>query len=201
MKTSRLETETEIEEFYNKYKNFKIRFAKDRCGNSPKFSFKKKITEDHFGYSHYQRRSSTNSFRNRRESSGDTTLETENFNRETIAEEAAMVFGIVHKDKEIETETEHEHEQDETMSRSTELVDVPEEADEGEDEGATTTKTMMMKKKKMNNNNKKKKTNWMMTTMMFLLLLDQMKLHLLHSTRMLKGFYATESTEASTRSE
>ena len=140
MKTSRLETETEIEEFYNKYKNFKIRFAKDRCGNSPKFSFKKKITEDHFGYSHYQRRSSTNSFRNRRESSGDTTLETENFNRETIAEEAAMVFGIVHKDKEIETETEHEHEQDETMSRSTELVDVPEEADEGEDEGATTTK-------------------------------------------------------------
>ncbi|SGZ52810.1 CIC11C00000002132 [Sungouiella intermedia] len=29
-------------EFYEKYKNFKISFGKDRCGNPPKFSFKKK---------------------------------------------------------------------------------------------------------------------------------------------------------------
>lgn len=30
-------------EFYDKYKVFKISFAKDRCGNPPKFSFKKKF--------------------------------------------------------------------------------------------------------------------------------------------------------------
>lgn len=29
-------------EFYNKYKNYKISFGKDRCGNPPKFSYKKK---------------------------------------------------------------------------------------------------------------------------------------------------------------
>lgn len=29
--------------FYNRYKDFKISFAKDRCGNPPKFSFKKKF--------------------------------------------------------------------------------------------------------------------------------------------------------------
>lgn len=29
-------------EFYEKYKNFKISFGKDRCGNPPKFSYKKK---------------------------------------------------------------------------------------------------------------------------------------------------------------
>lgn len=31
-------------EFYNRYKNFKISFGKDRCGNPPKFSFRKKNT-------------------------------------------------------------------------------------------------------------------------------------------------------------
>lgn len=32
----------DIGELYEKYKNFKISFGKDRCGNSPKFSFKKR---------------------------------------------------------------------------------------------------------------------------------------------------------------
>ncbi|RCK55209.1 hypothetical protein Cantr_04202 [Candida viswanathii] len=125
MKNCRLETEQEIEEFYNKYRDFKISFAKDRCGNSPKFSFKKRITEDNFGYSRYLRRGSAHS-QSRRESSVGTATETENFNRETIAEEAAMVFGIVHKDDA------DKEEQEDVANKSTELVDVPEEAEEEE---------------------------------------------------------------------
>lgn len=33
--------------FYNRYKDFKISFAKDRCGNPPKFSFKKKLNSNY----------------------------------------------------------------------------------------------------------------------------------------------------------
>lgn len=131
MKDSRLETEQEIEEFYDKYKDFKISFAKDRCGNSPKFSFKKRITEDNFGYPRYQRHSS-NASQYRRDSSVGIANDLETFNRETIDEEAAMVFGIVHKDS--KSVPEQDSQQFDEMNRSTDLVDVPEEADEGEED-------------------------------------------------------------------
>lgn len=84
-------------EFYEKYKNFKISFGKDRCGNPPKFSFKKKNASfEYFNPSEFDL--------SRAESVPDRDLRdvsplksTDNASPEEdsmITEEAAMVFGI-----------------------------------------------------------------------------------------------------------
>ncbi|KAK6464043.1 hypothetical protein DFJ63DRAFT_311339 [Scheffersomyces coipomensis] len=44
----------EVEHLYYRYKPFKISFAKDRCGNHPKFSFKKKFGNELNGATTYQ---------------------------------------------------------------------------------------------------------------------------------------------------
>ncbi|CUM68024.1 uncharacterized protein PRCAT00005739001 [Priceomyces carsonii] len=66
--------------FYNKYKNYKISFAKDRCGNPPKFSFRKRPAN-------LGRKSSKDEEREQRTSSSKPSG--------PMSEEAAMVFGII----------------------------------------------------------------------------------------------------------
>lgn len=128
-----LKLEEEAEKFYNKYKTFKVSFAKDRCGNPPKFSFKKRGTEDMNMYQQYERHS-TSSFRQLRgnqEPHTNNKNSTDEYNKEVIAQEAAMVFGIVSK-----TNAENQG------NTSTELSDLPEtkeeEGESNEHKGAIT---------------------------------------------------------------
>ncbi|KAK8440749.1 hypothetical protein ACI3LY_000971 [Candidozyma auris] len=85
-------------EFYDRYKKFKISFGKDRCGNPPKFSFKKKNASfDYFSPSELDLGNVSND--------SDEKLQCDAFNEKktsksdddedpAITEEAAMVFGI-----------------------------------------------------------------------------------------------------------
>lgn len=73
-------------EFYEKYKNFKISFGKDRCGNPPKFSFKKKNKS--FDYLRDRDISQEELFR-----AQESNILPDEFS-DSINEEAAMVFGI-----------------------------------------------------------------------------------------------------------
>ncbi|PVH14662.1 uncharacterized protein CXQ87_002809 [Candidozyma duobushaemuli] len=84
-------------EFYEKYKNFKISFGKDRCGNPPKFSFKKKNTSfEYFNPSEFDLSRTENGHeRESREGSPLTSKEKPSVEDDSlITEEAAMVFGI-----------------------------------------------------------------------------------------------------------
>lgn len=73
-------------EFYQKYKDFKISFAKDRCGNLPKFSFKKKGPSDY--------KLTFKAFKKKNRAQQEAPVSSEE-PKETITEEAAMVFGII----------------------------------------------------------------------------------------------------------
>lgn len=93
--------------FYNKYSSFKISFAKDRCGNPPKFSFKKRIASAPGStYQQYQHQlhGSVNKRKIRKELYDQYNDETrlsqhQSFMEDTINEEAAMVFGIISNEK------------------------------------------------------------------------------------------------------
>lgn len=67
---------TEDPNFYLKYKDFKISFGKDRCGNPPKFSFKKRL-----GKSRQKIYFDSGNRNSKRDNA--------------ITDEAAMVFGII----------------------------------------------------------------------------------------------------------
>lgn len=73
-------------EFYEKYLQFKISFGKDRCGNPPKFSFKKKNASFDF----YKEKELSQSPKQR---SKDILVE-EKEKAAPMSKEAAMVFGI-----------------------------------------------------------------------------------------------------------
>ncbi|EGW33094.1 uncharacterized protein SPAPADRAFT_150718 [Spathaspora passalidarum NRRL Y-27907] len=112
------ESEEDTAAFYNKYKQFKISFAKDRCGNPPKFSYKKKVPGS-FGSS-YQLQSfngsengiiDTNMRRHRKlrknpEDYDEKTRmnEADIYMEQTINEEAAMVFGIISNQEKAKTD-------------------------------------------------------------------------------------------------
>ncbi|RLV95674.1 RNA-binding protein NAB6 [Spathaspora sp. JA1] len=103
--------------FYKKYSQFKISFAKDRCGNPAKFSYKKKVAGS-FGttYQQYQNSfiaSENDSGRNRRgrnnpEDYDEKTRrnEADIYMEQTINEEAAMVFGIISNQEKEKIENE-----------------------------------------------------------------------------------------------
>ncbi|KAK6454537.1 uncharacterized protein RJT20DRAFT_59290 [Scheffersomyces xylosifermentans] len=120
------ENVAEVEAFYNKYKPFKISFAKDRCGNQPKFSFKKKTNGSSGStYQQYQQQLHGNlKKRNGRKYSRDNQHEdydeetrmneTDAFMTETINEEAAMVFGIISNSEKNEKDREESAEREES---------------------------------------------------------------------------------------
>lgn len=74
-------------EFYDKYKVFKISFAKDRCGNPPKFSFKKKLGKRKKQLTKPDEDSEVSKLGHNRDSPDAV--------HEEMNEEAAMVFGIM----------------------------------------------------------------------------------------------------------
>lgn len=76
-------------ELFLKYKDFKISFAKDRCGNPPKFSFKK-----NFGKSR-QKVYFDNHIKNKL---NNNTEEKDDDSEDPITDEAAMIFGIIKND-------------------------------------------------------------------------------------------------------
>lgn len=88
---------------YHKYKHFKIKFAKDRCGNQPKFSFRKKPPNSTMStYQQYQHLLNNN-VRSRNKQKEKAKREQEkhelnSFMQDTINQEAAMVFGIISKE-------------------------------------------------------------------------------------------------------
>ncbi|ODV80686.1 uncharacterized protein CANTADRAFT_88608 [Suhomyces tanzawaensis NRRL Y-17324] len=95
-----------VDQFYKKYQPFKISFAKDRCGNPPKFSFKKKASNFQGStYQQYQHllhgsvnKRGKNKLRNSRLEEYDEATrmqEHDSFMEDTINQEAAMVFGII----------------------------------------------------------------------------------------------------------
>lgn len=126
-------------EFYEKYSQFKISFAKDRCGNPPKFSIRKKVRGQKKTRSNMSSTTNLNGFgegdlyesdivnelressrleeaeRKKRDDSGDKEateykpLES-NVERSEMTEEAAMVFGIISKKDDEEEEKEKEKE-------------------------------------------------------------------------------------------
>lgn len=80
-------------QFYQKYSIFKINFAKDRCGNPPKFNFRKKPRQyesrnDSYNQDFYEIDIVNELRENSRIEEERKSLEPE------ISEEAAMVFGI-----------------------------------------------------------------------------------------------------------
>ncbi|KAL6452254.1 NAB6 RNA-binding protein NAB6 [Candida maltosa Xu316] len=120
----------EAERFYNKYKDYKISFAKDRCGNSPKFSFKKRLPEHHYEHNHHHHHNNYEENGSGATKNG-SQRETDEFNKETIADETAMVFGIV-------SQTD--------ANKSTELVDVPEVNEDEDDEKTLEEKELEVQK-------------------------------------------------------
>ncbi|ABN67207.2 predicted protein [Scheffersomyces stipitis CBS 6054] len=117
-KLLRHEKTEDVDIFYNKYKPFKISFAKDRCGNQPKFSFKKKMSGTGSTYKQYQQNRNKSIPKNKKDKFGDEVYddedydeetrmnETDAFMAETISEEAAMVFGIISNSEKQENEEE-----------------------------------------------------------------------------------------------
>lgn len=81
--------------FYQKYKDFKISFAKDRCGNLPKFSFKKKGASDY--------KLTFKAFKKKNRAQQEAAVPQDE-PKATITEEAAMVFGIISPEKNKENE-------------------------------------------------------------------------------------------------
>ncbi|KAF3984942.1 hypothetical protein FT663_05290 [Candidozyma haemuli var. vulneris] len=84
-------------EFYEKYKDFKISFGKDRCGNPPKFSFKKKNASfEYFNSSEIDlSRADTGQDASGHNENGQGPHVVEHPEDDSlITEEAAMVFGI-----------------------------------------------------------------------------------------------------------
>lgn len=75
---ARISMITKNPNFYQKYQEFKISFGKDRCGNPPKFSFKKKVG------------------RSRQKIYFDEAAKRPE--KAQISDEAAMVFGIIRDD-------------------------------------------------------------------------------------------------------
>ena len=86
--------EEEAEKFYNRYKTYKVSFAKDRCGNPPKFSFKKRSTDHPNMYQQYDHHSTSSleHLRGNQESHSSDKNSTNEYNKEVIAQEAAMVL-------------------------------------------------------------------------------------------------------------
>lgn len=95
-------------QFYERYGKFKISFAKDRCGNPPKFSYKKRSRRREridFTYNGEElpiigERSSRAGNEIFRENGIDISE-----SNQKIPKEAAMVFGITSKDSDSEKET------------------------------------------------------------------------------------------------
>jgi hypothetical protein len=128
--------------FYHKYKEFKISFAKDRCGNSPKFSFKKKSTNVygstyqqylHLLHDNLQKR---NRYKNQKgpNDTYDEELrmqEHDSFMEDTINEEAAMVFGIIRNSEKKDLEVSKEEVAEDKESQ---VSDNEDDDDEEEDE-------------------------------------------------------------------
>ncbi|KAI5966396.1 uncharacterized protein KGF55_000705 [Candida pseudojiufengensis] len=94
--------------FYNKYKIFKISFAKDRCGNPPKFSFRKKLSGSQGStYQQYQdqlhasvrkhgrNRNKYDNNNNKSQPEDAKEITRADDNEALINDEAAMVFGII----------------------------------------------------------------------------------------------------------
>ncbi|EDK43709.1 hypothetical protein LELG_01888 [Lodderomyces elongisporus NRRL YB-4239] len=86
-------------QFYHKYKEFKISYAKDRCGNQPKFSFRKKPNGSQGStYQQYQEQLHS-SLRKYNKDKFTKTRYSESSNardaNEPLSDEAAMIFGIV----------------------------------------------------------------------------------------------------------
>ncbi|KAG5421615.1 hypothetical protein I9W82_000707 [Candida metapsilosis] len=99
---------------YQKYKRYKVSFGKDRCGNPPKFSFRKNFDKRSGStYQQYQDQLHAcvgKSKANKNKAHGKSSSVNENSNRgemnkngNVIGDEAAMVFGII-KDSEKESE-------------------------------------------------------------------------------------------------
>lgn len=95
--------------FYAKYKHFKISFGKDRCGNTPKFSFKKKINHndpnaglDSVDYNLFKTRNMQHKQRQRARTEASD---------EPLGEEAALVFGISTKEEKKDSDDEDDEEE------------------------------------------------------------------------------------------
>ncbi|CCG22297.1 RNA-binding protein [Candida orthopsilosis Co 90-125] len=91
---------------YQKYKLFKVNFGKDRCGNPPKFSFKKNFDKSLGStYQQYQdqlhacvEKSKRSKNRDHKQVNGydeNSNRGQPNQNEDVIDDEAAMVFGII----------------------------------------------------------------------------------------------------------
>lgn len=94
-------------QFYERYSKFKIRFAKDRCGNPPKFSYKKRSRRREridFTYADDLPRIGESSTRSRTEKPCENDVDKDK-SEQKIPKEAAMVFGISSKDSESDKET------------------------------------------------------------------------------------------------
>lgn len=91
--------------FYEKYKDFKISFAKDRCGNPPKFNIRKKPG----------RRKTLSDDDNSKLLKDDFSFQDEktedNSNKDDfIDENAALVFGIIRKESKLDVSSQLEKE-------------------------------------------------------------------------------------------
>ncbi|KAG7661343.1 uncharacterized protein J8A68_005135 [[Candida] subhashii] len=137
-----IHTPEELDAFYYKYKDFKISFAKDRCGNPPKFSFKKRINGAAGStYQQYQSQihtphsgSRASSTRGYEEYHKQTRMsETESYMEQTINEETAMVFGIINnQEREKEEQEARRKKEDEAQKEATQEAKDEVDADIGE---------------------------------------------------------------------
>ncbi|CUM45723.1 unnamed protein product [Debaryomyces fabryi] len=104
-------------EFYDKYKVFKISFAKDRCGNPPKFSFKKKLGK--------RKKELMKPEEDLEVSKLDHNRDNSNAVHEEMNEEAAMVFGIMSTaDSSKETKNSTDNEKPEVIKKPFEQSDI-----------------------------------------------------------------------------
>lgn len=83
--------------FYARYSKFKISFAKDRCGNPPKFSYRKRSRRRERIDFHYENEETPHGGRPSRERD-------DNDAHHKVPNEAAMVFGITSKDSDSDKE-------------------------------------------------------------------------------------------------
>ena len=106
-------------EFYDKYNVFKISFAKDRCGNPPKFSFKKKFGKRKNKDLAKPEDDSVIGKLDHNEDGRDEVRD------EAMNEEAAMVFGIMSTtESKKEVSTSNEDEEPEETRKAFEQSDI-----------------------------------------------------------------------------
>ncbi|KAI5969442.1 hypothetical protein CANMA_001510 [Candida margitis] len=115
---------------YQKYKHFKVNFGKDRCGNPPKFSFRKNFDKSLGStYKQYQdqlhacvesskRNKNANHRKGNSYGGADMHEAQSELNGGVIDDEAAMVFGIIKESEKHGSETVAEKKHDEVESDS-----------------------------------------------------------------------------------